>query len=400
MTTAFDGAAAKVDAVFDSAEAKRGRGIRHRGGRIEAAADAAAGRLDASFDAAEAKVDAMAARLDTTLDTAARKVRTAAEAVADAASIAATAQQQAVAAINAASAAIASAGAAAAAASGAAAALTTATDQLSERVDQVTSATSAVAAAERDLIDATNAASGHVTQALTDSASFVRDKLDEAGATASAYVTRVEVAADILGQAHLVIDGLPEVISSLENVVVTLRDNVNTISGQLLSLNQVTSAMTGLKATLDATGTASDRMTSVLTDGSDLMRDFLGNVEATAAGHANRVEVAADILGQAHQAINGLPATVNALGKEVRSISGQLGNLRLVVTAVQELRGSLDETTTALKAARLTPTPKPRASQAPPPSQPVQPPPPVQPPQSAQPPPPKRGLFGFRKRGA
>jgi hypothetical protein len=345
--------------------------------------DTAAGMMTAAAGAADTAAGRMAATAGT-FDTSASTMTTAADkiaatvpainataaAITSTAASAADSQRKAADAIAAATVAFASVEGATGAATVAVTALEGASSRLGGHVDQLAAAGSQVALAERDLIDATGQASDRLAGALGDGADKVRDSLGDLAAFANYYANRVETAADAYGQAHKAIAGLPAIVTALG-------DEVRAIGGQLSSLNRVTAGMADLKASLEATGTASDRMAGVLTDGSDQVRAFLDNAGATASGYTRRVEDAANVLGQAQRTIDALPGTVGALAHEVSSLSGQLTDLPRVVAAMAELRQALDQVRVSADGVRSA------QATAPPPYTPR-----------------RRGLLGrFRKRG-
>jgi hypothetical protein len=161
------------------------------------------------------------------------------------ATMAADAQQKASEALATVTAALASVERATVAATTAATTLEAAPAQFGDHLDQLATATSRVGAAERDLIDATAKSSDRIADALKDGAEQVRVSVDTISATAAGYVSRTEVASDILGQAQQAIDVLP-------NAVGALHAEVRAVGGQLASLDQVTRAVADLRLALDA----------------------------------------------------------------------------------------------------------------------------------------------------
>jgi hypothetical protein len=168
------------------------------------------------------------------------------------ATTAAGTQQAAARALSAVTEAVASVERAVLAATSAATALEGAPDRFGDHLDQLATATSLVALAERDLIDATGKASDRIAGALEDGSQQVRESVGTVGAAAASYVNRTEVAADVLGQAQQTIAGLPDVIATLRADVQVLGGDVTALGGQLADLDRVTRAVADLQLSLDA----------------------------------------------------------------------------------------------------------------------------------------------------
>lgn len=184
-------------------------------------------RAAREFDAAADKMTATVTAMDTIATTAAGAQRAAAEALTTVTSAVISVERAVL------------------AAAAAAATLEAAPDRFSDHLDQLVSATSRVALAERDLIDATGKASDRIAGALEDGSQQMRESIGTVGATAASYVSRTEVAADVLGQAQQTIAGLPEVVAAL-------RADVAAVGGQLADLDRVTRAVAELQLSLDA----------------------------------------------------------------------------------------------------------------------------------------------------
>jgi hypothetical protein len=293
---AFDTASGAMTATASAVNTAAGK-MASTAGTFDTAAGlmtTAAGKVAATADVINATADPISAT---------------AGAVKSAADAAAATQQKAANAVAAASAAIAGAESAAAAATAAAGVLEGSSNRLGGEVAGLTTATGQA-----------------------------RDSLAEVADAVSSHASRVEAAADVLGQARRAIDLLPAAVTALQSEVAAAVT-------QLGALHQVTTAMTDLKDSLDTTGSASDRIATAFTGGNDVVRDFLAKTSASAADTANRVELAADILGRAQQ-------TIDALAPRVTDLSGQLTNLTDVTNAVGELRASLDQVRTALETGR------------------------------------------------
>jgi hypothetical protein len=231
-----------VRVVRDRAEAERQAALRRRLAAALVRADVllapyrlpAPDRAAREFEAAADKMSATATAIDTIATTAAG------------------AQGTAAAALAAVTEAVASAERAALAAAAAASVLEAAPDRFGDHLDQLATATSLVALAERDLVDATGKASDRIAGALEDGSQQVRESIGTVGTAAASYVNRTEVAADVLGQAQQTIAGLPAVVTELRADVQSLGGDVTALAGQLANLERVTRAVAELQLSLDA----------------------------------------------------------------------------------------------------------------------------------------------------
>lgn len=231
-----------VRVVRDREQAERQAGLRRRLAAALVRADVllapyrmpAPDRAASEFAIAADKMTGTAAAIDTIATSAADAQRAAAEALA-AVTEAVTSAERAV-----------------LAAASAANALEAAPDRFGDHLDQLATATSRVALAEQDLIDATGKASERISGALEDGSRQVRESMGTVGATAASYVNRTEVAADVLGQAQQTIAGLPDVVAALRADVQSLGGDVTALGGQLANLDQVTRAVADLQFSLDA----------------------------------------------------------------------------------------------------------------------------------------------------
>ena len=200
--------------------------------------------------------------------------------VVEAAGVAAVAaQQQATAAVTAAVPALASVDAAATASRDAAAELGKTPGALKPHLIELTWAANNVAQAERDLV----AASAASTKQIADTLGASGRDLVAASAASSKHI------ADTLGA-----------------------------SGRDLA---------------DASAASTKQIADTLAGGASEVRDSLGEVTSAAVWSASRAEVAADILGQAQQALIGLPGAVAELRTGVGDIGSQIMNLTDAITA-------------------------------------------------------------------
>jgi methyl-accepting chemotaxis protein len=83
----------------------------------------------------------------------------------------------------------------------------------------------------------------------------------------------------------------------------------------------------------DASAASTRQIADTLAGGANEVRDSLGEVTSAAVWSASRAEVAADILGQAQQALIGLPGAVAELRTGVGDIGSQIMNLTDAITA-------------------------------------------------------------------
>jgi hypothetical protein len=228
--------------VRDRGEAERQARLRRRLAAALVRADVllapyrlpAPDRAAREFEAAADKMAGTVTAIDTIASTAVGAQRTAAEA------------------LTAVTVAVASVERAVLAAAAAASALEGAPDRFGDHLDQLATATSRVALAERDLIDATGKASMSIAGALEDGAQQVRESIGTVGAAAASYASRTEVAADVLGQAQQTIAGLPDVVAELRADVRSLGGDVTALGGQLADLDRVIRAVADLQLSLDA----------------------------------------------------------------------------------------------------------------------------------------------------
>ena len=85
-----------------------------------------------------------------------------------------------------------------------------------------------VVSAQREVVSSGSESSTKIAGALTTGATQMRDVLVDVSGTAAAYAYRVELAADILGQAQEILNGhLPNAINGMTSAVVELRGDVN-----------------------------------------------------------------------------------------------------------------------------------------------------------------------------
>ena len=241
-----------------------------------------------------------------------------------------------------------------------------ATGAMTATADKVTATAAAVDTAAGKMTATAGAfdtATGAMTATadkVTATAAAVDTAAGKMTATAGAFDTATGAMTAAAGKVAAAVDVLPTAVTAL-------RSAVTAVGTELAALHQVTTAMGGLKDSLDATGSASNRIAAAFTDGSDAVRDFLTRANVAAADTASRMELASDILGKAQQTIDKLPGTINTLAQEVTDLSAQLTNLADVTNAISELRASLDRVRTSLEASLPI---RHSASQSPPPQSP------------------------------
>lgn len=186
-------------------------------------------------------------------------------------------------------------------------------------------------APEQAALDIDAAAAG-----LADTVSAI-EAAGEAAASAQAQ------ASDAIGAVTTALAAAERAMSSADSAANALEAAPGRLAEQLVLLATAAARVAKAESDLaDATGRSSDRIAGALEDGAGQVRTSVDTLSATAAGYVSRAEVAADILGQAQQAIEGLPAVVTALQAEVGSLGGQLASLQQVTRAVADLRLSLD----------------------------------------------------------
>jgi hypothetical protein len=108
------------------------------------------------------------------------------------------------------------------------------------------------------------------------------------------------------------------------------------IGGHLATMTTATStAVTAQRDGAVASTESSRRIADALGQGSQLVRDSLAEVSGTVAVYAHRTEVAADILGQAHQAIEELPKTVARVHDGITGLRGEIATLGAGLTGLE-----------------------------------------------------------------
>jgi hypothetical protein len=108
------------------------------------------------------------------------------------------------------------------------------------------------------------------------------------------------------------------------------------IGGHLATMATATStAITAQRDGAVASTESSNRIADALGQGAALVRDSLAEVSGTVALYAHRTEVAADILGQAHQAIEELPKAVTRVHDGITGLRGEIAALGAGLTGLE-----------------------------------------------------------------
>lgn len=131
-------------------------------------------------------------------------------------------------------------------------------DLIAEKLDLIATAAARLASAERDLAKASGEASGRIADALRDGAYEVRDSVHTVGATAASYVTRTELAADILGQAQQSVLAMPDAVEALRTDVASMGAGLFGLTEALTTLDGLRRSVDALRRSLDAAQAASD----------------------------------------------------------------------------------------------------------------------------------------------
>ena len=115
--------------------------------------------------------------------------------------------------------------------------------QVNQSIGQVSQVLGDVASAQREVVSSGSESSTKIAGALTTGATQMRDVLIDVSGTAAAYAYRVELAADILGQAQEILNRhLPNAINGMTSAVVELRGDVTSLGDRLLRLETAISA--------------------------------------------------------------------------------------------------------------------------------------------------------------
>lgn len=160
-------------------------------------------------------------------------------------------------------------------------------------------------------------------------------------------------AADAVAAATAALAAVERAVTSAASAAVTLEKAPDRLAEHLDQLATTTARIAKAERDLvDATGDASAQIAGALQDGADQVRDSVATVGAAAANYATRTELAADILGQARQAVDALPVAVTALRADVTTVGSQLSGLTQALTAVASLQRSVDAMRQSLDAAQ------------------------------------------------
>jgi uncharacterized membrane protein len=159
-------------------------------------------------------------------------------------------------------------------------------------------------------------------------------------------------AADAVAAATAALTAVERAVTSAASAAVSLEKAPDRLAKHLNELATTTARIAKAENDLvDATGDASAQIAGALREGADQVRDSVATVGAAAANYATRTELAADILGQARQAVDALPVAVTALRAEVTTVGSQLSGLTQALTAVASLQRSVDAMRQSLDAA-------------------------------------------------
>jgi hypothetical protein len=91
-----------------------------------------------------------------------------------------------------------------------------------------------------------------IAYALRDGAYEVRDSVHTVGATAASYVTRTELAADILGQAQQSVLAMPDAVEALRAEVTSMGTGLSNLTEALTTLDGLRRSVDALRRSMDA----------------------------------------------------------------------------------------------------------------------------------------------------
>jgi len=161
-------------------------------------------------------------------------------------------------------------------------------------------------------------------------------------------------AADAVAAATGALAVVERAVASAASAAATLGKVPDLLAGHLDQLATATARVGQAERDMvGATADASAQIAGALRDGADQVRDSVTVVGATVANYAARTELAADILGQARQTLDALPAAVTSLRADVASVGTQLSGLTQALTAMASLQRSVDAMRQSVNAAKL-----------------------------------------------